>query len=261
LAGMVLTASSNSQQKFDRFATRLRQSMSQSNIALAVLSLYCLLCSLVYYYSGVSVEGPGGSLIARAQLALLDHHVLPKFPPSTDQLVLIGEYTLEMLLYVFAIAGGPLINLLIGLLLISLITSPSESLMGQIRSFLDQPQWAPIATLSYAAYLVHPTIQASYFHYIVMHINNKFSPSLFEFICHALLMVVVSFAVATVLHVFYDTPVTLWLARDNGGKRRIAWIYARICLVVTLLAHALVIPIMLMYAPKGELNRERYLGF
>ena len=215
---------------------------------------HLLLLLVVRYTSEVHGEGPGTSVLLHTQ------HVMPMrvkaeqhFPPSSAQLANFGSYWHHLVLNSLLGVGSPVMAALICFSLLSLIHR-IEPLANRLSHLLSSPVLAPVAALSYMAYLIHPSAQQYYYMYFTDHIDPHWMPTLSAFLAHTVLLLTVTFTLSLLLYVVWDGPVVSLLGRlgQAGGE---AWMrrYAWLCVAVSVLCHAVMVPgLLLLYRPTED---------
>ena len=216
---------------------------------------HLLVLLLIRYTSEVQGEGPGTSVLFHTQ-PLIPMRVKAEqhFPPSAAQLANMGSYWHYLVLNSLLGVGSPVMATLIGLALLSLVHRV-EPIAAHLSRLLSSPILAPIATLSYMAYLIHPSVQQSYYLWYTDHIDPHWLPTLSAFLSHTALLLAVTFTLSVLLYVLWDGPVVGWLSgtgRSSGGE---VWMqrYAWLCVGLSVLCHSVMVPGLLFgYRPSED---------
>ena len=213
---------------------------------------HLLVLLLVRYTLEVQGEGPGTAVLLRTQPLVpmrvkADQH----FPPSLAQLANIGHYWHYLVLNALLSVGSPVMAALICFSLVSLMHR-LDSIGARLSQLLSSPVLAPVATLSYMAYLIHPSVQQYYYLRYTDHVHPHWLPTLPAFFSHTAFLTTLTFALSVLLYVLWDGPVVGWLGRVgrlSGGEvwmRRYAWL----CVGLSVLCHGVMVPGLLFgYQP------------
>ena len=218
-------------------------------------ALHLLVLVLVRWNSEAQGEGPGMSVLFRTQqLVPITVKAEQHFPPSFHQLANIGRYGHYLVLNALLSVGSPGMAALICFSLLTVLHR-IEPVAARVSQLLSSSVLAPIATLSYMAYLIHAALQMCFYSYYTAHIDPHWLPTVPVFATHTALLLATTFALSLPLYVLWDAPVVAWLSgagRRLGGElwmRRYAWL----CVGVSVLCHAVLVPgVLLAYKPSHD---------
>ena len=221
-------------------------------LSYALHGFHVFVLFLYRYTTEFQGEGPGTAVLFRTQ-PLLPMQVKAEqhFPPSLAQLANIGRYGHYLVLNALLGVGSPAMAALICLALLSLVHRV-EPVAARLSRLLSSPVLAPVAALSYMAYLIHPSVQQYYYLRYTDRVDPHWLPTLPAFAAHTALLLAVTFVLSLLLYVLWDAPAVAWL----GGKGRAAgaevWVrrYAWLCIGASVLFHGLMVPGLLFgYRP------------
>ena len=224
-------------------------------VCYAIHASHVLLLLVIRYCSEVQGEGPGTSVLVRTQMLVpMREKAEQHFPPSLAQLANIGRYWHYLALNSLCSVGSPIMAAFICFSVLTLVHRV-EPISTRVSHVLSSPFLAPIATLSYMAYLIHPSLQQYYYLHYTDHVDPHWLPTLPAFLTHTTLLLTVTFTLSLLLYVLWDAPVVGWLGgagRSSGGEvwmRRYAWL----CAGLSVVCHAVLVPGMLFgYRPSED---------
>ena len=226
----------------------------RSNPALryTFLTLHLLVLALIRFTTAVPQEGPALTLYLLTQLRL---PMLVKsqqtFPPSAEQLLNMPQYAASLLLQTMFHVGSPGMALLICAVLVMLVHRVS-GLWVEVAKVLEWKGWQPVATLSYLAFLIHPSLQQTFFLLYTDHVDPHWVPTVPLYLTMTAALMAATLLLAALVHVLYDCPVQAWLVGWKEGEVW-AWRYALVCLIMSALVHGVGLPVMLLgYEPKHD---------
>ena len=220
-----------------------------------LLLLHCVLLLLVRLSLIMHVEGPGLSIASSAQ------HRLPmmelkeqQFPPSLHQLRQLPAYLSHLVMHALLQVGSPVMFACISVFLLCLLHRV-DGFFSRLNRLLSSSLLAPIATLSYIAYLLHPSVEAQLYLLYTTRFQPHWTPTPPVFAAATALMLLVTLSLAAVLHVTLDKPVQAWLSipRIQAAAMRWSTRYAALCLTVSAVCHLLLTPgILFAYRPSHD---------
>ena len=232
---------------------------SSPSLRYLVVALHAVVLFLIRFTTVVPQEGPALTLYLLTQMRLpMMMKAQQTFPPSLEQLRNFPRYAASLILQTMFHVGSPGMALLICLTVMMLVHRVSGAWVTVARA-LEWKGWQPMATLSYLAFLIHPSLQQQFFLLYTDHVDPHWVPTVPVYLLMTAGLMAVTLVLAALLHVLYDCPVQVWLTGSKGGEVWL-WRYALLCLCMSALVHGVGLPVMLFgYEPKFDamLHQDR----